>query len=82
MTYFVYILQTSGNTLYIGQTGDLNRRLAEHRKRSARSAKYIKYFDSFELVYSETFKTRSEAMHREAQLKKLTKTQKETIISK
>ena len=81
MTYFVYILQTSGNTLYIGQTGDLEKRIREHREKSARAAKYIKYFDSFELVYSEQFDTRSEAMHRESQLKKLTKTQKETLIS-
>ena len=80
--YFVYILKTSGNTLYIGQTSDLDRRLAEHRKKSARSAKYIKYFDSFKLVYTENFADRSSAMHREAQLKKLIHAEKETIISK
>jgi putative endonuclease len=79
--YFVYILKTSGNTLYIGQTNDLEKRINEHREKSARSAKYIKYFDSFELVYSEKFKTRSEAMKREAQLKKLTRSQKEALIS-
>ncbi|MBI5358233.1 GIY-YIG nuclease family protein [Candidatus Amesbacteria bacterium] len=79
---FVYILKTSGNTLYIGQTCDLEKRLKEHREKSIRSAKYIKYFDSFELVYSESFETRSEAMHREAQLKKLTRLQKEAIIAK
>ncbi len=79
--YSIYILKTSGDTLYIGQTNDLERRLKEHREKSARSAKYIKYFDSFELVYTERCKIRSEAMKREAQLKKLTKTQKETLIS-
>ena len=80
--YFVYILKTSGNTLYIGQTGDLERRFKEHREKSARSAKYIKYFDSFELMYYEEFETRSEAMKREAQLKKLSKLQKEAIITR
>lgn len=78
--YFVYILRTSGNTLYVGQTNDLEKRLKEHRERSARSAKYIKYFDSFELVYSEKFKTRSQAMQRETQLKKLSRSQKESLI--
>lgn len=71
--YFVYILKTSGNTLYIGQTNDLERRLKEHREKSARSAKYIKYFDSFTLMYSEKLETRTLAMKREAQLKKLTR---------
>ncbi len=78
--YFVYILKTSGNTLYIGQTSNLNRRLAEHREKSPKSAKYIRYFDSFELVYSEIFKTRSEVMKRESQLKKLTRRQKEDLL--
>lgn len=78
--YFVYILKTSGNTLYIGQTNDLEKRVREHREKSARSAKYIKYFNSFELVYSESYAGRSEAMKREAQLKKLSRSQKETFI--
>lgn len=78
--YFVYILKTSGNTLYIGQTGDLEKRLKEHKEKSVRSAKYIKYFDSFELVYLEQFATRSEAMKRESQLKKLSRSQKEVLI--
>ena len=80
--YFVYILKTSGDTFYIGQTNDLERRLKEHRERSVRSAKYIKYFDSFTLVYSEELETRSLAMKREAQLKKLTRVKKEAIITK
>lgn len=81
MPYLVYILRTSKNTLYIGQTNNLERRIREHRDKSSKSAKYIKYFDSFILVHSETFSSRSEAMKREAQLKKLTKTQKEELIS-
>ena len=78
--YFVYILKTSGDTFYIGQTNDLERRLKEHREKSVRSAKYIKYFDSFKLVYSEELETRSLAMKREAQLKKLTRAQKENLV--
>ncbi len=80
--YFVYILRTSGNTFYIGQTNYLKKRIKDHREKSARSAKYIKYFDSFELVYTEEFETRSQAMKREAQLKKLSRSQKEALFFK
>jgi len=79
--YFVYILRTSSNTLYIGQTNDLERRLKEHKNKTSRSAKYINYFKYFELVYSEEYLTRIEAMRREKQLKSWTKSKKEALIS-
>lgn len=78
--YFVYILRTSGDTLYIGQTNNLEKRVEEHKSKSGRSAKYVRYFDSVELVYHETFDTRSEAMKREAKLKRLTRKQKLQLI--
>ena len=81
MTYFVYILRTSANTLYIGQTNNLKKRLAEHRNKNTKSAKYIRYFSSFNLVYSEKYPTRKEAMQREFQLKKWSKAKKEAIIA-
>lgn len=78
--FYVYILRTSSNTLYIGQTNNLEKRLKEHRGKASKSAKYIRYFDSVELVYSEKYSTRKEAMQREIQLKKLSKSKKEAII--
>ncbi len=80
MPFSVYILRTSSNTLYIGQAKDLKQRLKEHLNKTPKSAKYMRYFKSFELVYSEPYKTRSEAMKREAALKKLTREQKENLI--
>lgn len=80
MTFFVYILRTSSNTLYIGQTNNLERRLKEHRDKSGKGAKYIRYFNSVKLVYSEEFQTRTEAIKREIELKKLTKIKKEALI--
>ncbi len=79
--YFVYILRTSKNTLYVGQTKDLEKRLLEHKTKSSRGAKYMKYFSDFKLVYFEKFKTRSEAMKREYAIKQLTKKQKEELVS-
>ena len=81
MSYFVYILRTSSNTLYIGQTNNLKRRLKEHKEKSTKSAKYIRYFSSFDLVYSEKYPTGKEAMQREAQLKKWPKAKKEALIA-
>lgn len=78
--YSVYILRTSSNTLYIGQTNNLEKRLKEHRNKSSKSAKYIRYFYSFTLVYSEKYSTRKEAMQRETQLKKWSRAKKEALI--
>lgn len=78
--YTVYILRTSLNTLYIGQTNNLEKRLKEHQNKTSKSAKYIMCFDSFQLVYSEEYPTRIEAMRREYQLKHWTKAKKEALI--
>ena len=78
--YYIYILRTSSNTLYVGQTNNLERRLKEHKNKSSRSAKYIRYFSSFKLDYSEQYLTRKEATEREIQLKKWSKVKKETLI--
>ena len=56
--------------------------LLEHQAKSKRSAKYIRDFQSFELVYSETYPTRQLAMKREWQLKQFSRTQKDTLINK
>ncbi len=80
MIYTVYILRTSANTLYIGQTNNLAKRLQEHKNKKSRSSKYMRSFASFELVYTEEYDSRSEAMQREYQLKQLTKTEKEKFI--
>ena len=78
--FFIYILRTSSNTLYIGQTNNLEKRIAEHKSGKSKSAKYMRYFKSFELVYIEEYQSRSEAMKREIELKKLTRKQKDKLI--
>jgi len=78
--FYVYILRTSEDTLYIGQTNNLKRRIREHQGKTARSAKYIRSFESCQLVYFESYKTRRGAMAREYQLKKWTKKKKEALV--
>lgn len=81
MPYIVYVLRTSSNTLYIGQTNNLEKRLKEHKNRNSKSAKYLKYFSSFQFVYKEEFGSRIEAMRREYQLKGWTRAKKEELIA-
>ena len=79
MIYTVYILKTSGNTLYTGQTNNLERRLKEHNSKTAKSAKYTRCFDSCELFYQEEYASRGEAMKREAEIKRMTRKEKELL---
>ena len=67
--YTVYILKTSKNTLYTGITNNLEKRLYEHKLKGKKSAKYMRAFDSFKLVHTEKFDTRSEALKREIEIK-------------
>jgi putative endonuclease len=69
--FYLYILQseTSGR-YYIGQTDNLDRRLAEHNNPLYTSSKTTKRFRGpWKLVYSERYETRSEAIIRERQIK-------------
>jgi predicted GIY-YIG superfamily endonuclease len=54
--------------------------MKEHSAKSSRGAKYMKYFDSFELVYQEEHPTLVEAMRRETQIKGWTKVKKEALV--
>ncbi|MEF9951397.1 MAG: GIY-YIG nuclease family protein [Clostridium sp.] len=76
---FIYILKCSDNTLYTGWTTDLLRRLKTHQ--SGKASKYTRARLPVEMVYSESFLTKSEAMKREAAIKKLKRHEKLTLIS-
>ena len=80
MAYTVYILQTSSNTFYTGQTNNLEKRLKEHASKSRRSAKYLRRFDSFKLVYQEPQANLSKALKRENEIKRLSHVEKESLI--
>ena len=69
--YFTYILQSeSTGKYYIGSTDGLDRRVRQHNDPDYRGSKTTKRFKGpWKLAYAESFKTRSEAMIREKQLK-------------
>ena len=78
MSGYTYILRCADGTLYCGWTSDLTARLAAHN--SGKGAKYTRGRGPVTLVYSELFDTQSEAMRREAEIKKLTRVQKQALI--
>jgi len=78
--YFVYILQCADNTLYIGSTNNIEKRILTHNT-SKVGAKYTKARRPVVLQYFESFDTKSEALKRECALKKLTRTQKLELIT-
>ncbi|MBW6431657.1 GIY-YIG nuclease family protein [Patescibacteria group bacterium] len=78
--FFVYILKSENNKLYIGQTNNLKNRQNFHKWGVA--SKFTRQNKGpHRLVYSEEYKTRKEAMKREKQLKKWSRTKKEALIS-
>ena len=79
--YYVYLLRSRDNQLYIGQTNDLVRRVKEHISQLAKCAKFTKEHPDFKLVYKEEFVLRIDAMRREKQLKGWTRKKKEALIS-
>jgi putative endonuclease len=78
--WYVYLIRTRNGSLYAGITTDTARRLQEHHG-SARGAKHLRGKGPLELVYHEQFANRSVASKLEARIKKLSKSQKEALIS-
>jgi putative endonuclease len=68
MPYYTYILQSQKNgRYYIGSSSDPERRLQEHNWSRTPSTKTG---IPWEIVYTEEYETRSEAVSREYQIKK------------
>jgi len=78
--YHTYILKCKDQTLYTGTTTDLKRRLVEHNT-SAKGAKYTRSRRPVKLVYSSPQPTKSQAQKEEYRIKKLTRKQKQKLIS-
>ena len=74
MTPCAYILLCADGTLYTGWTNDIEKRLAAHN--AGRGAKYTRGRRPVTLRYSEVGASKSEAMSREAAIKKLSREEK------
>lgn len=78
--WYVYLLRCNDSSLYAGITTDIERRLHEHNHTKL-GAKYTRAKRPVSLVYQENAINKSDASKREHQLKKLSKQQKEQLVS-
>ena len=74
----VYILRCGDGTLYTGWTKDLEKRLRTHA--AGKGAKYTRARLPVTLVYTEVFEAEHEARSRECGIKRLTRSQKLSLI--
>lgn len=73
--HHTYILRCADDTLYIGSTNDLEKRLHAHNHVKA-GAHYTKIRRPVTLAYSEKHRIYAKARAREAELKRLTRKEK------
>ncbi len=76
--HFAYIIRCSNGTLYTGYTNDLGQRVVKHN--TGKGAKFTRGKGPVELIYFETFQSKSQAMVREAEIKKMTRAKKLKLI--
>lgn len=76
--WWVYMLRCADDTLYTGMAADVEHREKVHN--SGRGARYTRARLPVKVVYREACATRSEALRREAALKRLTRAEKLALI--
>jgi len=77
--YFVYILKCLDGSLYTGSTNNIEKRFKNHLE--GKGGKYTRSHKPVKIIYEEKFKTKSDALKREMQIKKLSKEKKIILIS-
>lgn len=65
--WYVYILLCEDNSLYTGSTNNLEKRFQAHR--SGKAAKYTRSHKPIRILHTEQFRTKSEALKRELEVK-------------
>ena len=79
MKYYVYILTNKTNSVvYIGMTGDLTRRLYEHKNGLIEG--FSKKYKTNKLVYIEEYDNINDCISREKQLKGWSRIKKNALI--
>ena len=73
----IYILECKNKALYTGVTSDLERRYKEHLKKTFH---YTGYNPPRKILYTESFRTKSEVLKREKQIKGWTRRKKLALI--
>ena len=79
-THFVYLLKCSDDTLYCGYTNNLEKRVEAHNK--GKGSKYTRGRLPTKLIYVEECSSKSIALKREWEIKKLSRREKLLLIKK
>ena len=79
MAFWIYILRCADNSYYTGHTDNLEKRLAEHMTGAIPTC-YTYKRRPVELVFSQEFATREEALASERQIKGWSRKKKEAMM--
>lgn len=77
MSYYVYILTNKSNTLYVGVTNDLERRLHEH---TTKNDHFTSKYNINKLIYYQEFDQVVDAINAEKKIKGWTRKKKIALI--
>ena len=79
MSHYFYLARCADGSLYSGYCKDLKKREEMHN--IGKGAKYTRAHLPVKIVYSEEYATQSEALKREAEVKKFSKARKEQLVN-
>jgi putative endonuclease len=77
-TYYVYIMSSQSRTLYVGVSGDIVRRVWQHKSGEVKG--FTQQYNIHTLVYVESFRDIYPAIAREKQIKRWRREKKLTLI--
>ena len=69
--FWVYVLENPNGKFYVGHTGNLMERFKDHNRTDCFDGHYTRKNGPWRLVWSEEHETRSSAMERERQIKRM-----------
>lgn len=76
--YFVYLIKCEGGSIYTGITTDVKRRFKEHKDKLG--GHYTRAHKAEKILHTEEYQTRSEALKREAEIKKFSRNKKLELV--
>jgi len=79
MDYYVYIILCEDDSYYTGHARDVWSRFNEHLRGTG--ARYTKIHKPQKLVYAERFSSRGEAIRREREIKRLSRSEKKRLVT-
>jgi putative endonuclease len=78
--WFVYMVRCADDSLYTGIARDVERRVEEHNSNDSLAANYTRARRPVALVYREAVDTRSAALKREYEIKRLPRQEKDELL--